>query len=73
MARCHAEGFKVKATRLSRDFDVEAFRRRYGASAIPLCVVDQDRRLRIVASNQDLRPGDGDLLVAMVRDPDESA
>ena len=69
MARCQADGFKVKATRLSQEFNFDAFRNRYGDSAITMFIVDENRRLNVIAADDDPHPRDGDTLISFVREP----
>jgi NhaP-type Na+/H+ or K+/H+ antiporter len=68
MERHHIEGYVAKATRLSEEFDYDAFRDRYGPLAVPLFVIDDDHSLRVVTSDTEAAPESGDTLICFVRD-----
>ncbi len=60
-----AAGSRFKATRLSEEFDVEAWRTKAGPTARPLLVM-RDERLIIATVDRPLEPRAGDLLIALV-------
>jgi len=66
LARMHAEGYRVKATGLTEQFDYDAFRGRYGPEALPLFVITKDRKLGVVTSGVELSPQDDEVLVSLV-------
>ncbi len=68
MERNYAAGFIAKATRISDEFDYAAFRERYGQSAIPLFIIDVDRRLHVIMPESKTEPDPGDTLIAFVLD-----
>ncbi len=62
------QGFSIKATDMTEEFDFDAYRARYGPSALSLFVIDADNRLRIAAADSPLEPVTGETLVGFVRD-----
>lgn len=61
------DGFKVKATKLSAEFDYSAYRGRHGESAVPLFVIDDKSRLNVISTDQDFEPMAGQTLVGLVK------
>ena len=63
-----AEGFTVKATQLSTEFDFAAWRRKYGESALPLFVVDAGKRLEVITPKSETEPQVGQTLIGLVKE-----
>jgi hypothetical protein len=64
-----AEGYVIKATRLSEEFDYAAFRKQYGKTTTPLFVIDARNRLAPVTANTPYDVQPGDTIVALVKAP----
>jgi NhaP-type Na+/H+ or K+/H+ antiporter len=65
-----ASGWVVKVTSISDEFTYEDYRTLYGAGAIVLFVISEDRKLTVVTSEREPDPEPGDRVVAIVN-PDE--
>ena len=61
-----AEGWRIKSTRLSESFGIDAFRRTHGADALVLFCVDEQGRLRVASESQRLEGKAGWALTALV-------
>ena len=59
----------VKATKLSEQFDLAAWRELYGADALPLAILDENGKLTLAAQNRTLEPKAGHTLLAFVKEP----
>ena len=66
-------GARVKATRLTAEFDFEAFVKQYGEDAIPLAVFS-DGHLELYATDRTPSAGAGSIILSLVADePDASS
>ncbi|MCG8408684.1 MAG: cation:proton antiporter [Phycisphaerales bacterium] len=63
----HLDGFSVKATKLSQEFDYAAYRDRYGESAVPLFLINDKDRLDVITTEQEAEPNAGQTLVGLVK------
>jgi hypothetical protein len=61
-----AEGHVVKATRLTEEFDYDAFRNLYGETALILFIIEAGGRLEIRTAQSDATPKPGQTLVCLV-------
>jgi hypothetical protein len=61
-----AEGQVVKATKLSQEFDYEAFRGRYGEDALVLFIVTDSGALRVCTAETAPAPKPGQTLICLV-------
>ena len=59
-------GFVAKATKLSEQFDHAAFLAEHGDDALPLFVINSQRRLLVLRSSEGLQPAAGDTLVCLI-------
>lgn len=59
-------GARVKATRLTEQFDYQAWLKQYGADAMPLATVDEGGRVVLATADSILEPRAGDMLIALV-------
>lgn len=66
LERRFATGATVKATKLSDEFDFEAFQKMHGESAIPLFLKTESGALRVIAADQQLNPTAGQALISLV-------
>ncbi len=71
--RMFTEGAIVKATKLSEEFDYEAFRRLYGDTALPLFVLQEGGRLTIPTQDAKFNPPPRGTLIAFVFDTTTSS
>ncbi|RYD15920.1 MAG: sodium:proton antiporter [Lysobacteraceae bacterium] len=60
------EGWRIKSTRLSETFGVDAFRKTHGADALVLFCVDEQGRLRVASEARKLEAKPGCSLTALV-------
>ncbi|MFQ5843534.1 MAG: cation:proton antiporter [Planctomycetota bacterium] len=69
-----AAGARVKATRLTGQFDFEAWRGHYGEDAIPLLTIeDESGRLLVATADQPVEPEPGQTLIGLVEEPPPAA
>jgi hypothetical protein len=61
-----ARGGTIKKTKLSNEFDFQAFQELYGESAILLFVIDENRKLIICTADHSAEPKPGQTVVAAV-------
>jgi NhaP-type Na+/H+ or K+/H+ antiporter len=61
-----AEGQKVKATKLSQEFDYKAFRERYGEDALVLFIVTESGALEICTAEKSPSPRPGQTIICLV-------
>lgn len=66
----YARGASIKRTQITEEFGLDAFRERYGDSAIPLFVLTQGGKLSVVTAEVKTVVRPGDKLVALIG-PDE--
>ncbi len=66
-----AQGAVVKRTRITEDFTMDQFWKRYGDEALPLFVITPYRELRVVTANDPPSIRRGDSLVSLVRPGDQ--
>lgn len=64
-----ASGAVVKATRLSEEFTLQAFHEHYGESAVPMMVLTEEKRIRVLTADQRREPKAGDMVIAVVQEP----
>ncbi|UCD37945.1 MAG: sodium:proton antiporter [Fidelibacterota bacterium] len=60
----------IKKTVLTDTYDFNTFQQQYGGSALPLFLIDQDRKLRVFTHDENLVPESGQVLISMVEDPE---
>jgi hypothetical protein len=63
------EGAEVKASRMTEQFDIKAFREYYGEGAIPLFVVtknDGEVELTVIVAGQTVKPRPGQVLISII-------
>ncbi|MBN1845013.1 MAG: sodium:proton antiporter [Sedimentisphaerales bacterium] len=66
-------GAAMKRTRLSEEFDFEAYQRRYGDKAIAMFLIDAEGRLEIFTADRTLTAKAGDTLISLVDPSEETA
>jgi len=62
------DGFTAKATRLSGEFDYQAFLARYGDATVSLFIVDEQDRLNVITPEREDEPRPGQTVISLVRD-----
>jgi hypothetical protein len=63
------QGAEVKASRMTEQFDIEAFRSKYGQEALPLFVLtkkEEEVSLSVVTAGQSVRPRPGQILISAI-------
>jgi len=60
-------GGAIKATRLTPEFDYDAYRARYEPSCVTFFVLSQDGRLQVVTAERQHAPTIGDTVVALIQ------
>lgn len=65
-------GAVIKATKLSAEFNFQAFGEHYGTSAVPLFVAAENSRLTVLATDTRVEPRPGQTLIALIL-PDKAA
>ena len=66
------QGWRIKSTRLSGSFGIEAFRAEHGSDALPLFSVDEHNRLHVVSDMRALEVKSGWTVTALVPPPREA-
>lgn len=64
-----AQGATAKATPLTNTFDFDAFRKQYGATAVPMFLIDKSGALQICTREGGLNLENGRVLISLVEDP----
>lgn len=66
-----AAGWTVRASSITEEFDVEALRKRFGRDLLPLFVLSETGKLRVIAADEPPpEPRPGDTLIALTRPKD---
>ena len=68
MQRVMTEGAKVKKTKLTKEFDYQAFQAQYNENAIPLFVLRPKGVVQVSAINDPVLPLPNDVLISFVLD-----
>ncbi|MEE9397608.1 MAG: sodium:proton antiporter [Methylococcales bacterium] len=68
LASSFAQGGEIKVTRLSEDFDFDAFLQQYGKRAIPLFMLDANDQLNVVSAEKEIKPKPGWQIVSLVQE-----
>lgn len=68
-----AGGGKIKKTPLTKEFDYGAFQAHYGATALPLFLIDGTGKLLVATADQPLLPRPGQTLISLVNAAEETA
>ncbi|MFQ5477884.1 MAG: cation:proton antiporter [Candidatus Binatia bacterium] len=66
------EGAEIRRTSMTDEFDLEAYRQRYGETAVPMLIIDRKGHVSIFTSGDTPRPHDGDTLIGLVNEPRET-
>ncbi len=66
-------GAAIKKTSLTAEYSFASFRDMYGAGALPLMIIDENKKLKILTIESDVSPEDGDTLVSVVIPTDNQA
>lgn len=66
-----ASGWRVKSTKLSEEFDYEAFCNHYGDAAIVLFIVKEGGELIVVTTDSELKPEPGQNAIAFVKETEQ--
>lgn len=60
-----ARGASIRTTKLSAEFDFDAFRKLHGDDALPLLVVTENARLIVIAADEKAQPRAGQMLISL--------
>lgn len=60
------EGAEIKKTRLTKEFDFDAFKEYYQQKVMPLFLITQDKELVILTTDKKLTPKAGQTLISMI-------
>lgn len=72
LSRRLARGAEIRQTNISEAFSFEQFRTKYGERAVPLFAIDPKGRVEVFASETEVQPKAGWVVLALVdADPDE--
>ena len=71
LERRFAAGDTLKATPLSDEFNFAAFESLYGESAVPLFVITESGRLKVITAEETPQPRPGQTLISLVREPQQ--
>jgi len=71
LARRFNSGAVIKTTELTEEFDYDAFQAYYGATAVPMFLIDQNGKLAIFTVDNPPKPEPGQKLISLV-EPDKS-
>lgn len=63
------DDWEVKKTKLSKEFNLEAFRAQYGGNTLPLFLIPEPGRLQVFSAEAPLKPQPGQMLVSLVKAP----
>lgn len=61
-------GAMVKSTKLTKDFNYDAFKDYYGDAAIPLFLINDNKELQVITTESTPKPKPGNTIIAMVHD-----
>ena len=73
LARRFALGAVLKKTRLTEEFDYEAFKERYGEGTVPLFLITETGKLVVFTSEKPPAPKPGQTIIALVDPIEEKA
>lgn len=61
------DDWEVKKTKLSKEFDFEAFQARYGGNTLPLFLIPEPGRLQVFTEETPPKPQPGQVLISLVK------
>lgn len=64
-------GGVVKTTRLTEEFDFDAFNKLYKGEAVPLFIINEKKELAVFATDSDIQPRPGHTLISLVKPAEE--
>jgi len=65
--RSFASGATIKVTKLTEEFNYEAFREYYGGLVLPLFSIDQNGKMLVFTADNVIKPKTGQKLISLVR------
>jgi len=66
ITHCVRQGWTIKATHLTEEFDYGAFRRQYNGALIPMFLIEENKRLLPFITDMELEPKPGETIIALV-------
>ena len=76
LASLHFQGAKVKSTPITENFGFEEYQQQYGARAVPMFALDDQKKIHIFTTERELKPAPGWVVIAMItpeKNTDEEA
>lgn len=68
LRRMYYSGAVIKSTKLTKDFNFDAFKEFYGETAIPLFLINESKELVVLSTDTTPKPKPGHTIIAMVHD-----
>jgi replication initiation and membrane attachment protein DnaB len=59
--------WKVKKTKLSKEFDFEALKTQYGENILPLFLITESGKLQVFTAEAALKPQSGHVVISLVK------
>ena len=72
LASLHFQGAKVKSTPITENFGFEEYQQQYGARAVPMFALDEQKKIHIFTTERELKPAPGWVVIAMIT-PEKNA
>ena len=66
LASLHFQGAKVKSTPITENFGFEEYQQQYGARAVPMFALDDQKKIHIFTTERELKPAPGWVVIAMI-------
>ncbi|MBT41838.1 MAG: sodium:proton exchanger [Idiomarina sp.] len=66
LASLHFQGAKMKSTPITDNFSFEDYQQQYGARAVPMFALDEQKKVHIFSTERELKPMPGWLVIAMI-------
>ncbi len=67
----YINGWRVKSTKLTKEFDYEAFKSFYKDRAIPMFLIIEPKKMMVFAADTTLEPKPGQSIIAMVKEQEQ--
>jgi NhaP-type Na+/H+ or K+/H+ antiporter len=64
------DGWTIKSTKISDNFNFEDLKKHYGENLIPLFLIDKDDKLFVSTIENPLEPESGDMIITLIKETD---
>ncbi len=71
LSRKYYAGAGIKSTKLTDKFDYNAFRKYYGEEVIPMFIITENRKIKVITTDEYDEPRPGHTIIAMLSEPEE--